>query len=154
MEQIRHLFLHPAARDLFVDWHEVATTATANLRAAVGSQTPGSADASALIEELTESSQAFVRLWDRYDVHPRRSRHKAFHHPAVGKLTLHQEVLHLSDDGLRLSVYQAEPYSPDDTALTLLSLGIRDPLERRAAHDGDPWTEDGEHPGDPRPGPS
>jgi transcriptional regulator with XRE-family HTH domain len=127
---IRHLFLHPAARDLFVDWQEVATTATAHLRAAVASTEPGAADASALIDELSASSQEFLRLWDRYDVRPRRSRHKTFHHPAVGRLTLHQEVLHLSDDGLRLSVYQAEPGSPDETALTLLSLGARDPTHR------------------------
>ncbi len=151
---IRHLFLHPAARDLFVDWQEVATTATANLRAAVGGQTPDSADASALIEELTASSQEFVRRWARYDVHPRRSRHKTFHHPAVGRLTLHQEVLHLSDDGLRLSVYQAEPGSPDETALTLLSLGARDPLGRRARLDRASSADDVKSHGDPRRDPS
>lgn len=123
---IRHLFLHPAARDLYADWLPVATTAAANLRAAVGSQTP---DPAALIEELTASSQEFARLWDRYDVYPRRSRQKTFNHPAVGRLTLHQEVLHLTDDGLRLSVYQAEPGSPDETALRLLSVGAREPLE-------------------------
>jgi transcriptional regulator with XRE-family HTH domain len=127
---IRHLFLHPAARDLFVDWKDVATTATANLRSAVGDDAPESAGASALIEELTVSSPDFVRLWERYDVHPRRSREKTFHHPAVGRLTLHQEVLHLSDDGLRLSVYQAAPGTPDETALTLLSLDAREPLDR------------------------
>lgn len=120
---IRHLFLHSAARDLYVDWPEVATMATANLRAAVASQTPHVADASALIEELAASSPEFVRLWERYDVHPRRSRHKTFHHPAVGRLTLQQEVLHLGDDGLRLSVYQAKAGSPDETALARLSLG-------------------------------
>jgi transcriptional regulator with XRE-family HTH domain len=139
---IRHLFLHPAARDLFVDWQDVATTATANLRAAVANATPGSAEPSALIDELSASSQEFVRLWERYDVHPRRSRHKTFHHPAVGELTLHQEVLHLSDDGLRLSVYQAEPGSPDETALTLLSLGARDPFQVRAGHHGAPSADD------------
>jgi transcriptional regulator with XRE-family HTH domain len=147
---IRHLFLHPAARDLFVDWQEVATIATANLRGAVAGQTPHSAEASTLIEELTASSQEFVRLWERYDVHPRRSRHKTFHHPAVGRLTLHQEVLNLSD-GLRLSVYQAEPNSRDDTALTLLALGVRDPVQQHAPHHGDSSTEDVESLGDSRP---
>lgn len=145
---IRHLFLHPAARDLFVDWQDVATTATANLRAAVANATPGSAEPSALIDELSASSQEFVRLWERYDVHPRRSRHKTLHHPAVGELTLHQEVLYLSDDGLRLSVYQAEPGSPDETALTLLSLGARDLFQARAGHHGAPSADDVESSGD------
>ena len=123
---IRHLFLHPAARGLYVQWDEVATTATANLRGAVASPTTDTAPACALIEELSASSQEFVRLWERYDVRPRRSRQKVFQHPAVGRLTLHQEVLHLDDDGMRLSIYQAEPGSAHETALTLLSLGARD----------------------------
>ena len=123
---IRHLFLHPAARGLYVEWDEIATIATANLRAAVASPTTDTAPACALIEELSALSQEFVRLWERYDVHPRRSRQKAFQHPAVGRLTLHQEVLHLDDVGMRLSIYQAEPGSADETALTLLSLGARD----------------------------
>ena len=85
-----------------------------------------------MTDELTTASQEFARLWERYDVRPRRSRTKTFHHPAVGKLTLHQEVLHLTDDGLRLNIYQAEPGSPDETALTLLSLDARDPLDTNA----------------------
>lgn len=125
---IRYLFLHPAARDLFVDWQEVATSAPANLRAGLAAPTSGPADLSALIEELSAASQEFVRLWERYDVRPRRSRHKTFQHPSVGRLTLHQEVLHLTDDGWRLNIYQAEPDSADETALTLLSLGARDVL--------------------------
>lgn len=126
---IRHLFLHPSARDLFVDWPDVAATAVANLRAAVAGASPSVAGGPALIEELTLSSQEFARLWDRYDVHPRRSRRKTFQHPAVGRLALHQEVLHLGDDGQRISVYQAQPGSPDETALTLLSLGTLDPVQ-------------------------
>lgn len=128
---IRYLFLAPAARDLFVDWPEVATRALANLHAALANPTCDSAGSTALIEELSASSQEFVRLWERYDVRPRRSRHKTFQHPVAGRLTLHQEVLHLSDDGLRLNIYQAEPASADETALTLLSLGATDTLDDR-----------------------
>ena len=144
---IRYLFLHPAARDLFVDWH-IATSALANLHAALANPISNPADASALIEELAASSQEFVRLWERHDVHPRRSRPKTFQHPSVGKLTLHQEVLHLSDDGLRVSIYQAEPGSADETALTLLSLGARDPLETTTIQDGSSYTDNATFPND------
>ena len=126
---IRYLFLHPAAHDLFVDWQGTAITALAHLHAALANPTSNRADASALIDELSASSPEFVRLWERYDVHPRRSRPKTFQHPTIGKITLHQEVLHLSDEGMRLSIYQAEPGSADATALTLLSLDTRDPLD-------------------------
>jgi transcriptional regulator with XRE-family HTH domain len=130
---IRYVFLHPAARDLFADWQEVATTALANLRAALADPAPGSADSSALIQELSAESQEFARLWERYDVRPRRSRTKSFHHPAVGRLSLHHEILRLSDDGWRLNIYQAEPGSADETALTLLSLGAADLLHAGAS---------------------
>lgn len=126
---IRYVFLHPAARDLFRDWQDVATDALAHLRSRLANPGADSASASALIEELGSSSQEFQRLWERYDVRPRRSHPKAFRHPAVGALTLHQEVLYLTDDGLRLSIYQAEPGSADETALTLLSIDARDRLD-------------------------
>jgi transcriptional regulator with XRE-family HTH domain len=131
---IRYLFLHPSAHDLFIDWQETAITALAHLHARLANPTSDAA-ASALIEELTASSQEFVRLWERYDVHPRRSRPKNLQHPAIGKITLHQEVLHLSDDGLRLNIYQAQPGSADETALTLLSLHTSDSLEISAHQD-------------------
>ena len=118
---IRYLFLHPAAHDLFVDWQGTAITALAHLHAALANPISNPADASALIEELSASCPEFVRLWERYDVHPRRSPPKTFQHPTIGKITLHQEVLHLTDEGMRLSIYQAEPGSADATALTLLS---------------------------------
>jgi transcriptional regulator with XRE-family HTH domain len=127
---IRYLFLHPAAHDLFVDWQDVATDALAHLRSRLANPAADSTAASALIEELGTSSQEFHRLWNRYDVRPRRSRPKHFQHPVVGKLTLDQEILYLSDDGLRMNVYQAEPGSADENTLTLLSLDARGKLER------------------------
>jgi MmyB-like transcription regulator ligand binding domain len=73
-------------------------------------------------------------VWERYDVYPRRSQRKTLQHPTVGKITLHQEVLNLSDDGLRLNVYQAQPGSADETALTLLSLNGSDLAEAIGNH--------------------
>lgn len=130
---IRYLFLHPAARDLFLDWQDVAGDALAHLRSRLANPAANadSSGATALIEELSALSQEFRRLWERYDVHPRRSRPKNFHHPVVGKLTLHQEILYLSDDGLRMNIYQAKPGSADENALTLLSLHTRDAGHRQ-----------------------
>lgn len=128
---IRYLFTHPAARDLFLDWHDVAADALAHLRARLANPSVDPEAASALIAELTSSSEEFQRLWARYDVRPRRSRPKRFHHPNVGSVTLHQEILYLSDDGLRMSVYQAAPGSGDETNLALLSLSAAEVLDDR-----------------------
>jgi hypothetical protein len=119
---IRYVFLHPAARDLFHDWDHAATTGVANLHAAL-SDDPAATDLAALVTELRTSPE-FTRLWDRYDVKPRRSQAKRFHHPAVGDLTLAHEVLRL-DDGRRLAIYSATPGSPEHDALMLLSMGVR-----------------------------
>jgi transcriptional regulator with XRE-family HTH domain len=122
---VRYLFLHPAAHDLFLDWQDVAIDALAHLRSRIANPATDSTAAAALIEELSTSSQEFQRFWNRYDVRPRRSRPKNFQHPAVGKLTLHQEILYLSDDGLRMNIYQAQSGTADEDALTLLSLSTR-----------------------------
>lgn len=93
---IRYVFLHAAAPELFADWDQAATSAVANLRRVVADD-PGSADLTALVDELTAGSEEFARRWDRYDTTPRRGRQKTFHHPSVGTLTLQHEVLWLGD---------------------------------------------------------
>ncbi|GAB3876889.1 helix-turn-helix transcriptional regulator [Kibdelosporangium lantanae] len=115
---VRYVFLHPAARALLPDWEDAASTGVANLRTVLADD----ADLAELVAELTAASPDFVRLWRRYDVAPRRTRTKRFRHPAVGDMTLTHEVLRLSDDGLRLCVYEATPGTPDHDALTLLAM--------------------------------
>lgn len=132
---IRYVFLHPASRELLADWQHAATTAVANLRAALAHPDDGAGDAAAFVGELSAASSEFVRLWDRYDVTPRRSQPKTFHHPDTGTLTLHHEVLQLTDEGQRLAIYQATPGTPDHDALTLLSLGARARATDRARPD-------------------
>ena len=117
---IRYTFFHPAARKLFADWDHSAETTTAHLRSlAAGS--PGDPDVSALIAELRDGSPEFARLWQRHDVRQRRGEPKRFRHPQVGEFILTYEVLYLTD-GQRMSVYQAEPGSRHQDALTLLSM--------------------------------
>lgn len=117
---LRYVFCHPAARTLYPDWEATAQATVANLRAR-SVAAPQSPDLAALVEEISAASAEFARLWKRYDLRYRRSQAKAFHHPEVGNLTLDFEVLNL-DDGLRLSIFQAEPGTPDHDALKLLAL--------------------------------
>ena len=117
---IRYTFLHPAARELFADWHHSAETTAAHLRS-LAADTPDDPDVSALIAELLDGSPEFARLWQRHDVRQRRGEAKRFRHPQVGELTLTNEALYLPD-GQRISVYQAEAGSRDHDTLTLLSM--------------------------------
>jgi transcriptional regulator with XRE-family HTH domain len=117
---VRYVFCHPAARTLYADWAATAVATVANLRAR-SIAAPDSPDLAALVAEVSAHSPEFARLWKRYDLRYRRSQVKAFHHPEVGDITLGFEVLDL-DDGLRLSILQAEPGTAGHDALKLLAL--------------------------------
>jgi len=117
---VRYVFCHPAARALYPDWEATALATVANLRAR-SIAAPDSPGLVALVEEISASSPEFALLWRRYDLRYRRSQAKAFHHPEVGDFTLSYEVLNL-EDGLRLSILQAEPGTADHDALKLLAL--------------------------------
>lgn len=117
---VRYVFCHPAARTLYPDWQATAVATVANLRAR-SIAAPGSPDLVTLVDEVSANSAEFALLWKRYDLRYRRSQAKAFHHPEVGDFTLSFEVLNL-EDGLRLSILQAEPGTADHDALKLLAL--------------------------------
>jgi transcriptional regulator with XRE-family HTH domain len=117
---VRYVFCHPVARTLYPDWSATARATVANLRAR-SLAAPDAPDLTALVDEVSAASADFATLWGQYDLRWRRSQSKKFHHPEVGNFTLGFEVLHL-EDGLRLSVYQAAPGTPDHDALELLSL--------------------------------
>jgi transcriptional regulator with XRE-family HTH domain len=117
---LRYVFCHPTAHTLYPDWDNTATATVAGLRAR-STATPDSPELAALVAEISANSPEFARLWDHYDLRHRRSQVKAFHHPQVGDLTLSYEALNF-EDGLRLSVFQAEPGTTDHDALKLLAL--------------------------------
>ncbi|MGI5417504.1 helix-turn-helix transcriptional regulator [Actinomadura luteofluorescens] len=118
----RYTFLHPAARTLFHNWNSQLRGCVARLRALAGTD-PDAPDLAALVGELLLKSPEFAKLWERYDVRPHTAGTKTFHHPEVGDLTLgYQGMLLEGAPGHRMSVYHAEPGTPDHDAMILLDM--------------------------------
>jgi transcriptional regulator with XRE-family HTH domain len=118
----RYVFLHPAARTLFVHWEQIAAGSVAHLRAIAGTD-PDDPELAALVGELTVKSEDFACLWNRYDVLLRSTGLKSFRHPEFGEMTLSYETMPLiATDGQRMCVYQATPGTPDHDAMVLLDM--------------------------------
>lgn len=77
---IRYIFLHPAARKLFVNWNTIAADAVAHLRAMAGPR-PDDQALTALIDELSGKSAEFPLMWQQHDVHTLATGSKTFDHP-------------------------------------------------------------------------
>lgn len=115
------LFLNPAARDLYVDWRDVAAATVAQLRLVTG-RYPHDAASAALVAELTARSGDFAELWATGDVELRTHGTKSFRHPTVGVLTLYYENLDLPGDlRQRLVTFSPDPGTPTATALQQLA---------------------------------
>ncbi|MGV9677917.1 helix-turn-helix transcriptional regulator [Nocardia sp. NPDC003482] len=129
---IRYHFLHPAARELWVDWETLVAGSVAHLRAMAGTD-PDDPELAALVGELCCKSPEFARMWNRYDVRPRGTGTKVYNHPTVGRMRLEFENLPLIDsDGQRLVVYLAEPGTPDHDAMVLLEMSAREAVSEEA----------------------
>ncbi|MFI6458285.1 transcriptional regulator [Streptosporangium amethystogenes] len=119
--QARFVFLDPHARDLYANWSAVAADTAAMLRLDAGRH-PDDPALSALVGDLAIRSQEFRRHWSENKVHQRTTGTKGYHHPLVGDLTITYQALTPGDDPDQiLFVYRAEPGSPSETSLRLLS---------------------------------
>ncbi len=117
----RHIFLEEDARGLYADWEKCTLDVVGHLRLAAG-QYPDDPRLASLIGELAMGSERFRRLWARADVKARTHGRKAYHHPLVGLLELHQENFALPDaSGMELIVLSAEPGSATQDGLRLLA---------------------------------
>ncbi|MFD0583389.1 MmyB family transcriptional regulator [Dactylosporangium darangshiense] len=114
-------FLNPAARIFWRAWDKIANDCANLLRAEAG-RNPCDAELTALIGELSTRSEDFRVRWARHDVRIHTTGVKRLHHPIVGDLELPYEATPLiADPGQTLLMYTAEPDTPTEDALRLLS---------------------------------
>lgn len=92
-----------------------------HLRAAAA-RYPNDPQTSALIAELQSGSDEFACLWQRREVGARTITRKTFAHPVVGPMSLNCDTLDVADRDQRLFLYSADPGSPAEEALRLLSV--------------------------------
>jgi hypothetical protein len=83
---------------------------------------PHDKDLHDLVGELSTRSEEFRRRWSSHNVRLHGAGTKTFHHRDVGDLELaYESVDMISDPGLTLTIYAAEPASPTAHALDLLA---------------------------------
>ncbi len=119
---VRFTFLDlDAARDFYADWDLAADTCVAILRTEAG-RDPHDKELHDLVGEIATRSEDFRRRWSSHDVRYHGAGTKHFHHRDVGDLELaYESVDMISDPGLTLTLYAAEPSSPTAHALDLLA---------------------------------
>ncbi|MFU8946183.1 helix-turn-helix transcriptional regulator [Mycetocola zhadangensis] len=117
----RFIFLDPKAQVFYRDWESNARQIVAVLRAEAG-RSPYDRQLSDLVGELSTRNDLFRKLWGSHDVRAHSTGIKSVHHPVVGDLDLIFQSMDLSADrGLQLLVFSAEPGSPSQDGLQLLS---------------------------------
>lgn len=116
----RWIILDPRARELFRDWHAVASEAVGALRTDIGRH-PNDAQANQLVGELAVHSEHFRQWWAGHRVATSSAGSVRLRHTIVGDLELNFEDLALREDPDQvLRVYSAKPGSPSADSLTLL----------------------------------
>ncbi|KUJ37335.1 helix-turn-helix transcriptional regulator [Streptomyces sp. NPDC093228] len=123
----RWMVLDEAARSLFADgWEKVASEFVGTLRMDAARH-PDDTRTAELVGELSMKSDRFRRWWAAQKVMQFSHHTKQLHHPVVGRLTLHTETLAFpGDPDLTLLTFLADPGSPSDEALTVLSAWATD----------------------------
>ncbi|MFI7064517.1 helix-turn-helix transcriptional regulator [Kribbella sp. NPDC050124] len=121
---LRAAFLAPQSRELpysLSDPEAFARAAARDLRA-TAARYPGDPEVATLVGDLLAGSAEFTRLWADHDVHPGPALRKTVNHPTIGPITVNCDVLDITDQDQRVVIYTAEPGSPAEEALRLLSV--------------------------------
>ncbi|WP_433725583.1 helix-turn-helix domain-containing protein [Nocardia sp. CA-129566] len=116
------LFCEPHQRELHgTGWERTAREQVAHLRVLLGRHRGHSA-LTAHIDQMRELSADFARMWAQHPVAQVRDRTYVLHHPLVGELTLHGELIALPDapSCCGLDLFAAEPGSASEQALRRL----------------------------------
>jgi transcriptional regulator with XRE-family HTH domain len=92
---LRYVFLANAARSLIADWEDRARRVIAEFRADVGRHLDDP-EVRALIEEMSEKSAFFARVWHEHAVLAREGGERTFNHPLDGFLRYEQITMTLS----------------------------------------------------------
>ena len=117
----RFAFLDSASRRFYPDWDLAADIAVAILRTSAG-RDPHDKGLHDLVGELSARSDEFRRRWSAHDVRVHGTGIKHFHHHVVGDLSLAYETMDMvSEPGLCMTIYAAEPGSASEHALALLA---------------------------------
>jgi transcriptional regulator with XRE-family HTH domain len=118
---LRQVFLDPRSREFYREWPAVAEETVGYLRLDAGRH-PEDPKLAELVDELSERSPEFRRLWDGHQVRRKGWGRKLLLHALVGELDLGYETLALPGDPDQLLVsYTAEPDSPSAQRLALLA---------------------------------
>jgi transcriptional regulator with XRE-family HTH domain len=121
----RRAFLgpHSDGRRLYgvSDVEEFTRSVAVGLRAAMA-RYQDSPEVTGLVDELLAGSDEFTKLWESGDVEALRTLRKTFQHPLVGPVTVNCDVLDVADRDQHVVIYTADPGSPSEEALRLLSV--------------------------------
>jgi hypothetical protein len=120
---IHRWFLRPEERLRYPaeDRERQSRSQVASLRAAYGSlgaQSP----AGDIVDDLTERSEEFRRLWATHEVGRRFEDHKVLIHPEIGPIELDCQALFTEDQSQSLLVLTAAPHTPAEGKLKLLAV--------------------------------
>jgi transcriptional regulator with XRE-family HTH domain len=139
----RYTFLDDDSQRFYPDWDRAADTCVAILRTEAG-RDPHDKQMHDLVGELSTRSDDFRRRWSSHDVRLHGAGTKQFHHTAVGDLDLAYESLDMvSEPGLTLTLYAAEPASRTAQALVLLASWIAPSAGDLAVQSPRPGSTDG-----------
>ncbi|MEU4605631.1 helix-turn-helix transcriptional regulator [Kribbella sp. NPDC023972] len=117
----RYTFLDDDSHRFYPDWDTAADTCVSILRTEAG-RDPHDKALHDLVGELSTRSPQFRQRWSAHNVRLHGAGTKHFHHDAVGDLELAYESVDLiSEPGLTLTIYAADPASSTADALKLLA---------------------------------
>ncbi|MEW2498712.1 helix-turn-helix transcriptional regulator [Streptomyces nodosus] len=122
---VRRAFLAPQSRERLLydpsDAEAFARAAARHLRA-TAARYPDDPEVAALVDDLLAGSVEFAQLRAAHDVRAEPTLRKTVHHPLIGPITVNCDVLDITDRDQQVVIYTAEPGSPAEEALRLLSV--------------------------------